>query len=124
MADARGPHYRGRIETDLSYDAQLPRYLRSTAPPSKEKKSTVHLGSREQHIHRPKILRFSGAIICGIRRRSYMVKLSTERFLPGLSRVKILEQHVEYKLSKKGFSISSLWRDVGEGDGRWPPSKE
>ena len=53
-----------------------------------------------------------------------MVKLSTERFLPGLSRVKILEQYVEYKLSKQGFSISSLWRDVGEGDGRWPPSKE
>ena len=53
-----------------------------------------------------------------------MVKLSTERFLPGLSRVKISKQYAEYKLSKQGFSISSLWRDVGEGDGRWPPSKE
>ena len=85
-----------------------------------ERRSTV----QRETLHRPKILFFLGAIICGIRRRSYMVKLSTERFLPGLSRVKILEQHVEYKLSKKGFSISSLWRDVGEGDGRWPPSKE
>ena len=53
-----------------------------------------------------------------------MVKLSTERFLPGLSRVKISKQYAEYKLSKQGFSISSLWRDVGEGDGRSPPSKE
>ena len=53
-----------------------------------------------------------------------MVKLSTERFLPGLSRVKISKQYAEYKLSKQGFSISSLWRDVGEADGRCPPSKE
>ena len=59
------------------------------APPSKiETNWTVATVQRET-LHRPKILRISGAMICGIRRRSEMVKISKERFFPGLSRVKI-----------------------------------